>query len=189
MARKRKAMTKKGVPGGDDDAGIGHNGGEPAELTDEERRQLFASHRSSWNGWMAKSKALKELEKDVKAALKSDGFTVKQMQIADDLADVKGEAKVKAEVDDRLRVARWVGHPLGAQLDLFEQPDRTPITDRAYEEGRQCSIDNKPAKPKYAPETEAYGSYMAGYHDHQREIVGGMKAPATADQSTMAHRE
>ena len=79
-----------------------------------------------------------------------------------------------------LQVARWLGHPMGAQLDMFEAPDRTPIADRAYDEGKQASIENRSAKPSYAPETEAYRSYMSGYHDHQRELAGGLKAPTTS---------
>ena len=44
---------------------------------------------------------MEKIERDVKAALKADGFTVKQMQIADQLLSVKGEAKVTGEVEDR----------------------------------------------------------------------------------------
>lgn len=194
MAKKRK--TKDDAPGADvgDEgaaAGPGHNSenGKP-KLTADEMRSLFLTHRTSWNEWKAKLAVVEKIERDTKAALKADGFTVKQMQIADSLLTVKGEAKITGEVKDRLQVAMWVGHPMGAQLDLFEQPDRTPSVDRAYDNGKMASMQGNPAKPPHAPETEQYRHWLAGYHDHQRELMGGFKAPAGgSDASTLAHRE
>lgn len=158
-----------------------HNGGPtiptPPAGTSDDERALFLQHRSSWSNWLAKLAVVEKLEKDVKTALKADGFTVKQFQIADQLAgSPKQEAKVRCEVKDRLKVAWWVGHPMGAQLDLFAQPDRTPSVDRAYDEGRQAVMENQPAKPNYSPETEQYRSYMAGFHDQTEKAVRrGMK--------------
>ena len=126
---------------------------------------------------------------DVVSALKADGFTKKQMQIADDLGTVKGAVKIETEVSDRLKVARWIGHALGAQMDLFEQPDRTPAVDIAYDEGKRASMTNARAKPDYAPSSPQYAWYMAGYHDHQRELAGGIRAPTDVNQSTMAHAD
>lgn len=176
-----KKKTKPDAPGAAD-AGPGHN--EPPVLTPNEERKLFVHHRAAWNGYQAKRKQVEALGKEVKNALKVDGFTIKQMKIADQFAE--DDSKVKVEINDRLWVARWLGHPLGAQLDMFAE-DRVPIADRAFEEGKQASIENRPAKPEYSPETEAFRSYMAGYHEHQRELVGGLKASADADQSTMAN--
>jgi hypothetical protein len=178
--KERTSRTKPDAPGADA-ASKGHNG--PPPLTADEERELFATHRSAWNGWQAKLKQIEKTGKDVKAALKSDGFTIAQMKIADQLAN--DDTKVKAEVENRLKVARWLGHPMGAQLDMFA--DRVPISDRAFEEGKQASIEDRPAKPGYDPDTEAYRNYMAGYHEHQREIVGGMKAAGDANQSTLAN--
>lgn len=192
MAKKpRTRKTNPKAPGADG-AGIGHNTGADADagtpkLTMDEERKLFLHHRTQWNTWKAKRVVVDTLERDVKATLKGDGFTVKQMQIADELTTVKGEKKVTGEVQDRFKVARWIGHPMGAQLDLFNQPDRTPIAERAYDQGKQASMEDKPASPQYAPETEAYRQYMAGYHDHQRELAGGIKAPRAVEDSTLAN--
>jgi len=182
--RKPKPKTKPDAPG------AGHNSGNTKPpLTADERRMLFLQHREGWVTHQARRKVLDKAERELKAALKADGFKVKMMQIADELADLKGEAKVKSEVEDRLQVARWIGHPMGAQLDLFDQPDRVPIAESAYDAGKMASMSNQPAKPPHAPETEAYREYMAGYHDHQRQLAGGLRAPRSGDQSTMAYRE
>lgn len=177
-----KPKTDPAAPGG---AAVGDNS---AKRNSDEMGEAFRSHRSSWNGWKAKRAVVDALERDVKAALKSEGFTVKQFEIADQLGTLKGEAKVTGEVRDRLKVALWIGHPMGAQLDLFEQPDRTPVVDRAYAEGKAASMNDVAAKPPHAPDTEAYRAYMAGFHDHQRELAGGIKAPRSFEESK-AHGE
>src|ERR1700685_3362868 len=177
MAKKaRTKRTKAGVPG----AEPGHNSGDDKPvMTASEKQASFLQHRESWNQVQAKVKVAKKLEADVVAALKSDGFTKKQMEIADSLATTKGEAKITAEVGERLQVARWIGHSLGAQMDLFGEPDRTPSVEIAYEEGRRASMTNQKRKPDnhYSPDTEQYRAWFAGYDSHQRELVGGMKAP------------
>lgn len=176
---RRKTKTNPSTPGSDI-AGPGHNSHDEKVLTSDEQRKLFLTHRTTWNQWKAKRAVVDKIESDMKAALKNDGFSVKQMKIADQLADPKTETKVISEVDDRLRVARWIGHSLGSQLDLFETPDRTPSVDIAYDAGKMASMQNERASPSYAPGTEQHAAYMRGYHDHQRELAGGIKAPASA---------
>lgn len=199
----RKSTTKKprtrtkanapgaaaAVPGHNSDAAAGGDDDAPVELSSDDMQALFFQHRTKWNEYKAKQAVVDQFYDDMTGALKNDGFTIKQMKIADDLMDVAGEAKVKAEVKDRLQVATWMGHPLGAQLDMFDQPDDTPLVDRAYAAGRRQSMQNLPLQPPHSPETEAYRAYCAGYHDHQRELAGGIRAPADVNQSTMAHAD
>lgn len=189
-ATTRKPKTKSGAPG---TAGVkpppgpGHN--EPPARTDDEIRASFNQHRTSWNNWKAKQAVVDKIELDTKAALKADGFTVKQMQIADDLLTLKGEKKITTEVTDRLKVARWIGHPMGAQMDLFEQPDRTPSVDRAYDQGKQASMENQPRKPPYAPDLPQYQSWMDGYNADQERLAGGIKQkPVDGDETTSRER-
>ena len=198
--RKKSQRTKANVPGAAGVAGIGpgHNSKPAHNLTPDEKRQLFLSHRTSWKAHLEKQKALDEARTKLVAALKNDGFTVKQFELADQLDTLKGEAKVSGEVKDRLQVARWIGHPMGAQLDLFAdtgakpgQPAGAASADAAYDKGKQASMENRPAKPQdegYAADSAQWNHYMAGYHEHQRELGGGIKAPADVNQSTMAQQ-
>lgn len=165
--------TKGDVPGAAGVASAGHNS-KGSKLTPDEERQLFLRHRTTWNEYQAKLKVVEKIGIDVKAALKADGFKVGQMVIADQLTTVKGEAKVVGEVSDRLKVARWIGHAMGNQLDLFEQPDRTPSVDRAFDEGKQSSMENKPRKSPYAAELEQSRTWYAGYDKHQETLQGGV---------------
>lgn len=186
---QRRRKTDPAAPGGDAAIGPGHNSSKASKLTLNDERALFMQHRGPWNSAQAKLAVAEKLLADVVAALKADGFTKKQFELADDLGKPKSEARVHAEVRDRLKVAYFMGHPMGGQLNLFDQPDRTPVVDRAYDEGKSASMQNKAAQPPNAPDTEAYRAYMAGFHDHQREIAGGIKAPSSFEASKLAHAE
>lgn len=165
-AKAPKAKAKAVKPG------LGHN----SERSADAIRSGFNSHRSIWVRLTAEQKAIDRKWTDAKAALKADGYKVLHMQIADDLAgSPKQEAKVHSAVHDRLQVAQWVGHPLGAQLDLFSQPDRTPAVDRAYDEGKQASMENKPRQPPYDPGVPQYQRWLEGYADHQSTLAAGFK--------------
>lgn len=154
----------------------GDNG--PPALTFDEQQALFLSHRGPIVAAKAKFDAAKKALDELYAAAKKEGIPKKQFEIAADLAaGLKKEAKRRADVETVLRVARYIGHAMGEQFDLFSQPDRTPLVDRAYQEGRQASLENRAAKPDYAPDTEAYRAYMAGFHDDQKKLGQGFKSP------------
>lgn len=145
-------------------------------------RALFLQHRKLWVAHAAKQAVLDAQKRDIKAAIKVDGFTLAEFVIADDLAgSLKQSQKRESEVARILRVAAYMGHPMGAQLDLFSQPDRTPSVDVAYDIGKMASMEGKSAKPDYAPETEQYRAYLSGYHDHQTKIMGGFKRTEEAE--------
>jgi hypothetical protein len=136
----------------------------------------FLHHRSSWNGLQAKKKALEKIEKDVKAALKADGYLVQEMVVADQLATLKGELKVTGDVRLRLRVAKWIGHPMGAQMDLFAQVDRTPAVDKAREDGKRAAMEHKRASPPHAPGVPQYTAWLEGFHaEQERQVKAGIK--------------
>lgn len=185
--QQRKPKTKTTAPGADALAAIGHNSSGPVERSAAEVQELFLSHRRAWTRAITQVAAAKQSLSKVKALLKQDGFKVRQMQIADDLGTVNGEAKRTNEVDDVLRVARWIGHPMGAQLDLFAQASTTLSAEsQQYERGRAASADNQPRKPPdyFAVGSDPYETWLEGYDDHQRELAGGFKAPPPTDGGT-----
>jgi hypothetical protein len=185
--RTRKQRTRRDAPGASALAGIGHNKG-PVERTADEVKEQFLKHLSAWQaGQTLLAEAKAEIAK-VKAAAKNDDFKVKQFVIACDLDTVSGESKRTSEVDAILEVARWVNHPLGAQLDMFRSSEGTTLLSRAeqaYEEGKTASMQDRPRKPPkgYGPQTEAYDGWMEGYDRHQRELAGGFKAPKAAKKT------
>lgn len=157
-------------------------GGNKVELSPDQMREAFLHHNTKVIGLRAKADAARTLLNEAYTDAKSDGFAKKKFDIARFLSSPKTEHKVKAEVAERLQVARWMGHPLGAQMDMFNEPDRTPVVDRAYDAGKQASMENRQRTPPHDPSTDAYRAWMAGYDDHQRELHGGFKAAVRPDQ-------
>lgn len=190
--KPRTPKTKPGVPGTEGVAGLGHNSDKAKELTPDQQRALFLRHKTRYAAALTAKKAADADLKNVCNVIKAEGFTVDQIKAAIAFETPEGEAKETAKVKQILQAAAWAGVPLGTQLSLFEQPDRTPSVDVAYDKGKMASMQNQRAAPQdagYAPGTEQYDHYMAGFHSHQRELAGGLKAPADVNQSTMAVHE
>lgn len=160
-----------------------------AETVDRDRQRLAIVHRDAFvTAQAAAKKAAKKL-RDLAKTVKADGFTMKQIKIMAELATPEGEAAVKLSVMQTLEAAKWSNSPLGAQLDLFGDPDRTPSVDMAYEEGVADAMGNKPANPGYAPSVPQYQSYLKGHADEtQRMLEKGIKKlePTETRSATLA---
>ena len=172
MARKRSTTLKAKSPrkGGDKSPTV-------APVNDDAKRELFLHHREGWNAWRAKQKAIEKIGDDLKKSLKADGFLVKEFTIADELLTQRGEIKIKGEVTTRLRVARWLGHPMGNQLDLFAETSNAAAD--PFELGKQASMENQARKvpPQYAEFSDAYELWMKGYSEHQTTLAAKFKRP------------
>lgn len=182
--KKKPGRPRKPVPtASQGNVATGHNG----SPEDEAKRTLFFQHRQTWIDAQAKLKVAQKRLVDVKAAIKADGLLVKEFQVADNLATVKGEAKVTGDVMLRLRVARWIGHPMGAQLDLFAHPNAPTLSvvDQAREDGKRAAMAHETPKPPHSPETDAYRVWMESFHEEQaKQVRAGIKPtepPANAN--------
>lgn len=152
---------------------------------DREEKALFLNHLplvKKARDRMASSTAdLRNLYKRAKA---EGGFTKADLDTAIAVETAESEARERAAIARKLKIAKIMGSSLGAQLDMFLEPDRTPIADRAYAEGEKASMENKSggASPPYDPSTEAYRQYMAGFHAHQATLAKGIKPTNPAVQ-------
>ena len=178
MAKKptvKKTPPKKPSKNGAKPSSVKPAKAKPGHNSDQrsfdEKRESFLQHRSAWNGATAKVKAAKKIMDDVVASAKADGVTKKELQMADTLMGLGGEGVIKAEVTTRLRIARYLGLAIGNQMDLFAEPDRTPAVDRAFDEGKQASMENQTRKPPYDPSTPQYAKWLEGYADHQKFLA------------------
>jgi hypothetical protein len=173
MARTKGSTDKKPrkkrekVPTSDGHVTNGHNSG-----NDDALQAAFLQLRGKWNALQSAKAAWKQRETDLKADIKNDGLRVSQFKIADLLSQgKKGEAKVRGDVREKLQVARWVGHPMGKELDLFDLPDRTPLAESARDAGKRAAMEGLTASPPHDPSTEAYREWMDGYHDETARRV------------------
>ncbi len=143
---------------------------------DQEEKALFLRHlpvikqlRSS----MATATA--NLRNAYKTAKAEGAFTKKDFDTAIAVETAENEAKERGRIARALKIAKIMGSSLGAQLDMFLEPDRTPAADIASEEGERDALQNLPARPKYDPSTEQHRKYMDSYHNvSERRIKEGM---------------
>lgn len=152
--------------------GAGHNE-PPAELSDDQRQALFFQHRREYQtAEDAKKKADADF-KNVCKRIKSEGTSVRKIKLARQLETVEGEAAIKAEIAEMIEAVRWTGG--GVQLAMFDEPDRTPAVDRAFEEGKRACMQNAPRKPPYEPSVPQYSKWLEGFSVGQDVLMQGFK--------------
>ena len=160
-----------------------------ANSVDPDTRALFLKDKSDYLAATAKLGKAQQAVRALGKTIKSDGFTIRQIKLSIELDTPEGEAEFKARIADDLRAAQYSGAPIGAQLTLFIEPDRTPSVDMAFDEGTKDCMEGKTANPRYAPETAQYRRYLEGYHaETERRVTGGIKKkePDTDEQKARA---
>lgn len=140
---------------------------------DIEARALFLQHLPKIAELKTKLNTANANLRNAYKTAKSDGFLKDDFEIAFQMQGDGGEKARKAAIARQLTIAKWLGCDLGNQLDLFVEDERVPAADRAYEEGVTDCLQNIAAKPSYAPDTEQYRRYMAGFHDTTAKMVNG----------------
>jgi hypothetical protein len=153
---------------------------EPAKVNsddlDQEERVLFLNHLPIIRKLKEAAEKAGDKLKEAYAAAKAEaGFTKADFDTAFAVETAENEARERAAIARKLKIAKIMGSALGNQLDMFLEPDRTPIEDRAYAEGEQASAENRAAKPPYDPSTVAFRCYMEGFHNHQATLAKGIK--------------
>lgn len=144
---------------------------------DPEKRALFLKDKGDYakaKDRLAKAQSAVRL---IGKTIKADGFSMRQIKLAIQLETPEGEAEFRSLIANDLLAAQYQGAEIGSQLQLFlEDKDRTPVVDIAYDEGVRDSAENRPAKPKYAPDTPLAMRYMEGFHDEtSRRTKAGIK--------------
>lgn len=146
-----------------------------SELDEEEKALFLNHHLPAVRGLRATvAKATANLRNAYKKAKAEGNFTKADFDTAFAVETSESEARERAKIARSLKIAKIMGSSLGAQLDMFLEPDRTPAADIAYQEGRDASIQNKKASPKYDPSTEQHRRYMEGFHEHQATLAKGI---------------
>jgi hypothetical protein len=161
MGRKRKNGDGGGEP-----AKVGHN----SQLTDEERRALTLHHVRQYEAADALVEKAKAERKAVSDQAKAD-LGKGAMADVKDLIAAKDEKALKADLERRLRIARWAGLPVGTQLAMFDfMPD-----DKAAEEGKTAGMSGLPCDvPRHWPPS-AHQRWIEAWHDGQAILASAFK--------------
>lgn len=147
-----------------------------SNLVDPELRAIFLSDLDKFIKADDRVKKAQKALNEVKALIKGDGFSMRQIKVAIQLSTPEGEAEYKMQVANDLLAAQYAGAAIGSQLSMFLEPDRTPAVDIAKDEGTKDSMEGKSAKPKYDPSTPQHKAYMEAFHaETARRVKGGIK--------------
>lgn len=142
---------------------------------DPDKRALFLKDKSEYAKLKERANKAAQALRAHGKIIKSDGFTIRQIKLAIQLDTPEGEAEFKSLVANDLLAAQYAGVPIGSQLTLFLEPDRTPAVDMAFDEGQRDSMEGKTANPGYAPSTPQFARYMEGFNgDTERRIKDGI---------------
>lgn len=139
---------------------------------DREEKALFLNHlpliKKARDRVGTATADLRNLYKRAKA---EGGFTKADFDTAIAVETAENEARERAKIARSLKIAKIMGSSLGAQLDMFLEPDRTPAADNAFAEGESDATQNKPARPKYDPSTEQARKYLEGFHSVSEKLI------------------
>jgi hypothetical protein len=190
MARRKKVDAS--APAAENDvpvAGPGHNSGDegkteqpkPAEktgLTDEQKQVLWFQAKKQILALKATIASETGKLRNVFKTLKADlGLTRADVDFAISL-DNDEDDKALTTHRRRMELARWEGHPIGTQPDLFDGVDRTPAVDKAKARGKKDGLAGNPCDPQADPSTPQYGAYMEAFHEGNAELArSGIKPP------------
>jgi hypothetical protein len=168
MGRKRKQVDLEEAI--EDSKLKGHN---QPDLTDDEKRALLLQHKRHYQEALADKKAadatLKNVCKKAKAECGKDA--VADIKDAILMEEPNGRAAIEAEIERKHRIARWMGLPVGAAPSMFEDTDRRPAVDIAYDNGKGAGMAGAVAQPPYDPSVPQYQRWMEGWHDGQEILA------------------
>lgn len=172
-ARSKNAPKAKTTKAKADKAGPAVQAAKSNPDVDTEAKALFLHHlpkiQAGKKAIADATNALRILYKSAKA----DGMLKRDFDVAIEMQAADGEKKKKAAIARELTIARWMGYDLGAQLDMFLEPERVPAADRAYAEGQTASMTGKPLKCDYHESTEQYREFVRGFNEHQEVLQAG----------------
>lgn len=100
---------------------------------------------------------------EVYKSLKPLGFTKGDVKWAFELEE-KDAGDVIATMQRRIKIAKMMGHGVARQFDMFDE-DRTPLEDRAYEEGLAAGKMRKDANNPYGMDSPAGQRWQTGMND------------------------
>lgn len=150
------------------------------ELSDEDRQALFFDHlRKARPLFEAKKEAARDL-KEAKELAQAEGVSWKDIEAAIKADTDEGKAKLIADVLRQQRLAQWLGLPVGASRDMFDDEANGDQAKRAAADGKRAGMNGDPCKPPthYAPGSEAYTAWCAGHADGNAALARAtIKAP------------
>lgn len=140
----------------------GHN----SELTPAEMKALHFHHLRAVMAQKEVLDAARTEYKRLRKVAKSDGIVMADLDFMMRCAELEDVSIVPEELKRRAEIASWYALPVNYQPDMFS--DRTPMDDRAFEEGKAAGLAGKNPEPPYDAASKAGQRWLEGWHEGQR---------------------
>lgn len=137
------------------------NGG---TLTDDEKRALTLHHKRLYEAADALVERAKDDRKAVADQAKADLGKGALADIKDMMA-CADDKKVKAQIERHMRLAQWMGVPIGFQVDMFA--DRRPIEDKWADEGKTAGMSGDNCQPPHSLPPSGQQVWIEAWHGGQ----------------------
>lgn len=152
---------------------LGHN----SQLTDDERRALTLHHVRLYEAAEALVEKAKAERKAVADHAKAD-LGKGAMADIKDLLVARDEKVIKADLERRLRIARWSGLPVGHQLAMFD----FTLDDRAAEQGKVSGMCGEVCQPPGHLTAPGQQRWIAAWHDGQAVLASAFAKKKQAEE-------
>ncbi|WP_157632729.1 hypothetical protein [Hoeflea sp. 108] len=140
----------------------GHN----SELSVGEQRALMFHHFNLIEAQKGIVRSAQDALKKLKKTAKADGLVMADLDYMARCAALEDPDIVPAEILRRAEIASWFALPVNFQPDMFV--DRTPLEDRAFEEGKAAGLLGKGPEAPYDAASAAGQAWLQGWHEGQR---------------------
>ena len=156
------------------EAGQGHNSG----LTENQERALFFDHLKKIEASEEELKKMKASHARLFKAAKADGYLKKDIEFAMRLrADSSDGEEMVEERRREMRIAKWLQHPVGTQMDMFDK-DRTTAVEKAFELGKNAGMEGQTCISPYDASGKQSEAWIKGWHEGQEAIFAIKKKKA-----------
>lgn len=153
----------------------GHN----SQLTDDERRALTLHHKRAYE--MADSLVEKaKADRSAVAELAKHDLGKGVVAEIKEMIAYADSKKLKGALERTMRIARWLGLPIGTQTSMFEaQVDH-------HEEGKTAGMSGDECKPPQSLAHDAAQKWIAGWHEGQTILASAFLKKKPKDEQAPA---
>lgn len=141
-----------------------------APLTDEQLQSLFFEHKRAYEKSLTAFKAAQADLKNTGKLIKAEGGSVAEVKIAIALESDGGNEKMQQRIERELRVAKWMGAPVGTQFSLLDE-DRTPSIDKATDDGKRAGLKGENCTPPNHMGDQQQQAWIDGWHAGQKVLA------------------
>ena len=150
-------------------------------LSEEQLQSLFFQHKQEYEKALASKKEADAQLKVVAKRIKSEGTKLSDIKLAIELEHPEASGDMRARLERELRVARWVGAPVGTQFSLLDEVDRTPIDERVRDEGKRAGIKGEKCDAPRTLPGNLISVWVEGWQEGQAVLLARIQQQKAED--------